>query len=228
MGDRFYDDLEIALSSYSIPSTGQYDYNEEEEETEGEYEGEEVNDVENEEKSEELACPFCLEDFDVLGLCCHIDADHRMDVKPGICPVCATKVGINMASHVITQHESILKALCNKKHRSARSRSSIFLLRKELQEKHLRCIKESPCVDSSSDAAADSMLLSFVNNPQPAYRPQTIEAASPTEASLSGRISNNDSSERIPPSLSTDGNNERARRCEFLQGLLLSTILDDL
>lgn len=60
------------------------DYNEEEEEMEGEYEGEEVNDVENEEKSEELACPFCLEDFDVLGLCCHIDADHRMEVKPGV------------------------------------------------------------------------------------------------------------------------------------------------
>lgn len=60
------------------------DYNEEEEETEEEYEGEEVNDVQNEEKSEELACPFCLEDFDVLGLCCHIDADHRMEVKPRV------------------------------------------------------------------------------------------------------------------------------------------------
>ncbi|KAL0435929.1 UNVERIFIED_CONTAM: protein dehydration-induced [Sesamum radiatum] len=160
MGDRFYDDLEIALSSYSIPSID--DYNEEEEETEGEYEGEEVNDVQNEEKSEELACPFCLEDFDVLGLCCHIDADHRMEVKPRICPVCAAKVGINMASH----------------------------------EKHLRYIKESPCVDSSSDAAADSMLLSFVNNPEPAYRPQTIEAISPTETSLAGQSSADDSSER--------------------------------
>lgn len=60
------------------------DYNEEDEETEGEYEAEEVNDVEIEGKSEELACPFCSEDFDVLGLCCHIDADHRMEVKPGV------------------------------------------------------------------------------------------------------------------------------------------------
>lgn len=60
------------------------DYNEEDEETEGEYDGEEVNDVGIEEKSEELACPFCSEDFDVLGLCCHIDADHRMEVKPGV------------------------------------------------------------------------------------------------------------------------------------------------
>ncbi|XP_011079609.1 protein DEHYDRATION-INDUCED 19 homolog 7-like [Sesamum indicum] len=225
MGDRLYDDLEIALSSYSIPIID--DYNEEEEETEEEYEGEEVNDVQNEEKSEELACPFCLEDFDVLGLCCHIDADHRMEVKPRICPVCAAKVGINMASHVITQHENILKALCNKKYRSTRSRSAIFLLRKELQEKHLRCIKESPCVDSSSDAAADSMLLSFVNNPEPTYRPQTIEAISPTEKSLSGQSSADDSSKSTLPSLSIDRKNEKAR-CEFLQGLLLSTILDDL
>ena len=61
------------------------DYNEEDEETEGEYEDEEEgNDVEIGGKSEELACPFCSEDFDVLGLCCHIDADHRMEVKPGV------------------------------------------------------------------------------------------------------------------------------------------------
>ncbi|KAL7151127.1 hypothetical protein ABFS83_04G010600 [Erythranthe nasuta] len=226
MGDRFYNDLEIALSSFSIPSID--DYNEDEEETDGEYEGEEVNDVETEEKFEELACPFCLEDFDVLGLCCHIDADHRMEVKPGICPVCATKVGINMASHVIMQHESILITLCNKKHRNAHSRSSILLLRKELQEKHLQSIKKSHSLASSSDVAADSMLMSFVNNQQPSYRTQTIKVASPTEPSLSGKGSHDVSSERIT-SLSTDENNDRAaKRCEFIQGLLLSTILDDL
>ncbi|KAL0391140.1 UNVERIFIED_CONTAM: protein dehydration-induced [Sesamum calycinum] len=147
MGDRFYEDLEIALSSYSKRSVD--DYDDEEEETEGEYEDEYVNDVENEPKSDELACPFCSEDFDVLGLCCHIDADHRIE-----------------------------------KHRSARSRSAIFLLRKDLQDKHLRCIKESPSADSSSNAAADSMLLSFVNNPSH-YRPQANESASLTGPSLS-------------------------------------------
>ena len=89
-----------------------------------------------------------------------------------------------------------LYALCNKKHRSTRSRSSIYLLRKELQEKHLRAVKESPSVGSSSNAAADSMLLSFVNSPQPAYRPQITEAATPSEASLSGKSSYDDSAER--------------------------------
>lgn len=87
-------------------------------------------------------------------------------------------------------------ALCNKKHRSTRSRSSIYLLRKELQEKHLRAVKESPSVGSSSDAAADSMFLSFVNSPQPAYRPKVAEAASPSEASLAGKSSHDDSAER--------------------------------
>ncbi|XP_011082435.1 protein DEHYDRATION-INDUCED 19 homolog 4 [Sesamum indicum] len=226
MGDRCYEDLEIALSSYSKRCVD--DYDEEEEETEGEYEDEYVNDVENEPKSDELACPFCSEDFDVLGLCCHIDADHRMEVKPGICPVCATKVRINMASHVITQHENILRALCNKKHRSARSRSAIFLLRKDLQDKHLRCIKESPSAESSSNKAADSMLLSFVNNPSHAYRPQANESASFTEPSLSTEKSKDDSLERSQPTPPTDRNNEGARRREFLQGLVLSTIFDDL
>ncbi|KAK6129441.1 hypothetical protein DH2020_036817 [Rehmannia glutinosa] len=226
MGDRFYEDLGITLSSY--PEHIIDDYNEEEEETEGEYEDEEVNDVEKVEKSEELACPFCSEDFDVLGLCCHIDADHRMEVKPGICPVCSTEVRINMASHVITHHENVLKALCNKKHCSARSRSAILLLRKDLQEKHLRYIKESHSLDSSSDAAADSMLLSFVNNPQHSNRPQANEPASLTEASLSAESPIDDISERIQLTPSTDWNNERTRRCEFSQGLVLSTIFDDL
>lgn len=202
MGDRFYDDL---LN---------------EQETEGDYDDEEANQG----KSDELACPFCYEDFDVLGLCCHIDADHRLEVKPGICPVCASKVTINMASHVIVQHENVLKALCNKKH----CRTAVFMLRKELQEKHLCFIKESPRLVSSSEAAADSVLLSFVNNPHTDYRLQTAQSSSSTETSLlAKKSSDNDSSDRIQPSVSTDRNDGRLR-CDFIQGLVLSTVLDDL
>lgn len=226
MADRFYEYLEFEQSSYSRNSID--DYDEEEEEMGGDYGEEEGNDFESDEKSEELACPFCSEDFDVLGLCCHIDADHRMEVKPGICPFCTIRVRINMASHVITQHENVLKALCIKKHRNTRSRSTIFQLRKDLQEKHLCSIKESPCVESSSNAAADSKLLSFVNNPSHAHKHQTNEATSSIKASLSVENSKDDSLDRIQPTLSTDWNNGRASRCEFLQGLVFSTILDDL
>ncbi|XP_022887873.1 protein DEHYDRATION-INDUCED 19 homolog 4-like [Olea europaea var. sylvestris] len=193
MGDRFCKDLETALSLYSKQNI---DIFYDDEETEEDYEDDDVNDDVSDDRADELACPFCFEDFDVLGLCCHIDSEHRMDVKHGICPVCFTKVGINMVSHVITQHENILKTLCNKKHRNAHSRSAVSTLRRELQEKHLHCLEESSVVGSSSDVAADSMLLSFVHNAQSANNPKSIRATSSTEASLSEKSSDDTSLER--------------------------------
>lgn len=84
-------------------------------------------------------------------------------------------------------------ALCTKKHCSTRSRSAIQLLRKELLDKHLHHIKESPSTGSSSDAVADTMLLSFVNNPQPSFRSQTVQAS---ETRATEKSSELDSSER--------------------------------
>ncbi|KAG6433407.1 hypothetical protein SASPL_105021 [Salvia splendens] len=255
MADRLYRDLEIALSSFSAPCND--DYNEEDEESEEEYDGEEVNGVEIEGKSEELACPFCSEDFDVLGLCCHIDADHRMEVKPGIIRRFSPFSGLlrrgtlvvmietsSRSSGFLEQYSCIvvfngcledfqmLKGVilfidsCRCSGEDSRKICPVCAVK--VRDKHLRAVKESPTVGSSSNAAADSMLLSFVNSPQPAYRPQITEAATPSEASLSGKSSYDDSVEKFPLSLSTDRNIEMARRSEFVQGLLLSTILDDL
>lgn len=70
------------------------------------------------------------------------------------------------------------------------------MLRRELQEKHLHCLEESSVVGSSSDVAADSMLLSFVHNAQSANNPKSIRATSSTEASLSEKSSDDTSLER--------------------------------
>lgn len=32
----------------------------------------------------EFLCPFCAEDFDVVGLCCHIDEEHPVEAKNGV------------------------------------------------------------------------------------------------------------------------------------------------
>ncbi|KAH7866256.1 hypothetical protein Vadar_017760 [Vaccinium darrowii] len=32
---------------------------------------------------EEFACPFCLEYFDIVGLCGHIDDEHPVEAKNG-------------------------------------------------------------------------------------------------------------------------------------------------
>lgn len=42
-----------------------------------EYEGEE-------ESRPEFLCPFCGEDFDIVGLCCHIDEEHAIEAKNGV------------------------------------------------------------------------------------------------------------------------------------------------
>ncbi|RYR52167.1 hypothetical protein Ahy_A06g027084 isoform C [Arachis hypogaea] len=54
-------------------------------------------------------CPFCVDDFDLLELCCHIDLEHSLEPKSGICPVCAVWVGTNMVDHITAQHGSIIK-----------------------------------------------------------------------------------------------------------------------
>ncbi|MED6193707.1 hypothetical protein PIB30_022004 [Stylosanthes scabra] len=54
-------------------------------------------------------CPFCVDDFDLLELCCHIDLEHSFEPKSGICPVCVVWVGTNMVDHITAQHGSMIK-----------------------------------------------------------------------------------------------------------------------
>ncbi|GAA0168292.1 hypothetical protein LIER_23042 [Lithospermum erythrorhizon] len=58
---------------------------------------------------EEYSCPFCSEFFDIVGLCCHIDDDHPVEARNGVCPVCAMRVGVDMVAHITLQHGNIFK-----------------------------------------------------------------------------------------------------------------------
>ncbi|KAH1033125.1 hypothetical protein J1N35_045299 [Gossypium stocksii] len=58
---------------------------------------------------EEFRCPFCSEYFDIVGLCCHIDDEHPVEAKNGVCPVCAVRVGVDMIAHITLQHGNIFK-----------------------------------------------------------------------------------------------------------------------
>ncbi|MCD7465663.1 hypothetical protein HAX54_001706 [Datura stramonium] len=83
MDDRD-DDLKILLSA--LKDGGVYvevEEDEEEEEEEEEEEGDD-EDVNDDNVKTDLACPFCSEDFDMLGLCCHIDSEHRIEAKTGV------------------------------------------------------------------------------------------------------------------------------------------------
>lgn len=132
-----------------------------------------------------------------------------------------------MATHVIVQHESILKALCKKKHKNGGSFSALSLVRKELLSVYLE--KKSRHVSSSSNTETNQLLLSFVGNQQPAERSHTRQPCTSAESSSSRNRLDDHISERSAqafPSMDKD-QEEKVQRSEFVKGLLFSTILED-
>ncbi|KAE8010294.1 hypothetical protein FH972_006677 [Carpinus fangiana] len=176
---------------------------------------------------EEFPCPFCSEYYDIVGLCCHIDEEHPVEAKNGVCPVCAMRVGVDMVAHITLQHGNIFKMQRKRKSRKSGAHSTLSLLRKELREGNFQSLfGGSSCIVSSSNAAPDPLLSSFILpmaddfvSGQPPFS---------TETSSIKKISEEKVSERNVQSspLSIKDQEEKAKRCEFVHGLLLS-ILDD-
>nr|AAN77145.1 fiber protein Fb2 [Gossypium barbadense] len=178
---------------------------------------------------EEFPCPFCSEYFDIVGLCCHIDDEHPVEAKNGVCPVCALRVGVDMVAHITLQHGNIFKMQRKRKSRKGGSHSTLSLLKKELREGNLQTLLGgSSCIVSSSNSAPDPLLSLFILpmvddfvSDQPPFR---------TETSRNNKSSDMNKSERTTQSspLSVKDQEEKAKRCECVQGLLLSTIVDDI
>ncbi|KAF9669870.1 hypothetical protein SADUNF_Sadunf13G0009500 [Salix dunnii] len=163
---------------------------------------------------EEFPCPFCPQYFDIVGLCCHIDDEHPVESKNGVCPVCAMRVGVDMRK---------------RKSRRGGPHSTLSLLRKELREGNLQSLLGgSSCVVSSSNSAPDPLLSSFI---LPMVDDFTSSQSSfLSETNLTKKSADGNVSERNRKStpMSIKDKEEKAKRSEFVQGLLLSTILDDI
>ncbi|KAK3027733.1 hypothetical protein RJ639_042473 [Escallonia herrerae] len=142
----------------------------------------------------EFICPFCAEDFDMVGLCCHMDEEHTVEAKNGVCPVCEKRVGTDLVGHERIAGRKFAALL-----------GGTF----------------------SSNTEPDPWLSSFILNSPSADEPTRVQPSS-AEASAIEKISIEDLPERnIPQSpLSDKDQEEKARKCEFVQGLLLSTFLD--
>ncbi|KAK8457991.1 hypothetical protein SEVIR_3G281600v4 [Setaria viridis] len=85
-------------------------------------------------------CPFCGEDFDFVSLCCHIDDEHAVEAKSGVCPICATRVGMDLIGHLTMQHGSYFKMQRRRRVRkiSSGSHSLLSLLRKDWRDGSLQ------------------------------------------------------------------------------------------
>lgn len=180
----------------------------------------------DEESRPEYTCPFCAEDFDMVGLCCHIDEDHAVEAKNEACPICAKKVGMDMVGHITTQHGNLLKV---QRKRRFRKGSTLSFLRKELREGNLQSILGGSNWAASANTDADPLLSSFMYNPPADDEATSIQPRSSDKAvSVEDTFIESSSARKVQqPVLSDKDYEERARKCEFVQGLVLSTFLDD-
>ncbi|XP_042470690.1 protein DEHYDRATION-INDUCED 19 homolog 2-like [Zingiber officinale] len=176
----------------------------------------------------EFACPFCGEDFDIVGLCFHIDDEHPVEANNGVCPVCAARVGTDMVAHTTTEHASIFKIQRRRRLRkvSSGSHSTHSLLRKDLHEDNLQSLLGGSFVTSNS--APDPLLSSFIFNFHAVDtsdgQPETL-----AEETFAGKVSDEKLVESAVPAPSYSDKNleESILRSEFVRQLVLSTIFDD-
>ncbi|KAK3198324.1 hypothetical protein Dsin_021739 [Dipteronia sinensis] len=190
---------------------------------------------------EEFPCPFCSEYYDIVGLCCHIDDEHPAEANNGVCPVCSMRVGYDMVAHITLQHGNIFKISffpsCyyfymqqrKRKSRKGGSHSTLSLLRKELRDGNLQSLfGGSSCIVSSSNAAPDPLLSSFiVPIAEDSISGQSNFSAATSSAKKSAVEKAPERTVQSSP-VSLKDQEEKAKRSEFVQGMLLSTFFDDI
>ncbi|KAK8557451.1 hypothetical protein V6N13_013722 [Hibiscus sabdariffa] len=164
----------------------------------------------------QFLCPFCAEDFDIVGLCCHIDEEHPVEVKNGVCPVCTKRVGTDIVSHITMQHGNFLKVQRRRRLRKGGSNLTFSMLRKELREGNLQALLGGSSFVSSSNIEADPLLSSFMFSPPTGEEPLSLQPLSIAEASAVKECGNKESPERKPQhaQLSDKDHEEKARRSE--------------
>ncbi|EOA13996.1 hypothetical protein CARUB_v10027128mg [Capsella rubella] len=180
-----------------------------------------LGDVEGEDDSKaEFMCPFCADEFDIVGLCCHIDVNHPVEAKNGVCPVCTKRVGLDIVGHITTQHGNVFKVQRRRRLRRGGYSSAYLTLKKELREANLQPLGGSSTFTPSSNIDSDPLLSSFMFKPPPAIpisEEDSVAQVSPKDTPISNArqvsLSNEDQ--------------EKAKKSAFVRSLLWSTMLED-
>ncbi|KAF8036810.1 hypothetical protein BT93_C2505 [Corymbia citriodora subsp. variegata] len=164
-------------------------------------------------------CPYCSDDYDLLELCLHIDEEHPVEADSGVCPVCATKVDSYIVEHITTKHSDIVKWQQKLNLRKNESYSSFASSRTEFGS--------VPSAVSSSNGPPDPF-LSFICNAPAAYESEKGQSTSPSASDIAERTTDEALSERDmhQSPMQEKDKIEKAGRCEFVQGLVMSSILD--
>ncbi|ESQ49358.1 hypothetical protein EUTSA_v10021475mg [Eutrema salsugineum] len=177
----------------------------------------------------EFICPFCAEDFDIVGLCCHIDEEHPVEAKNGVCPVCTKRVGLDIVGHITTQHANFFKVQRRRRLRRGGYSSAYLALKKELREANLQSLLGgSSSFTSSTNIDSDPLLSSFMFSSPSANESASKSATPLTKGTSATKISQKESLKRDIREATLSGEDqEKAKKSEFVRGLLLSTMLGD-
>ncbi|XP_057783557.1 protein DEHYDRATION-INDUCED 19 homolog 3-like [Salvia miltiorrhiza] len=139
------------------------------------------------------------------------------------------RVGVDMVAHITLQHGNIFKMQRKRKSRKSGSHSTLSLLRRELREGNLQSFfGESSCIVSSNNATPDPLLSSFIL-PMVEDYDSVVPSHSSAESITAKKSTTGSISERKPrpPPMSIKDQEEKAKRSDFVQGLVLSVMLDD-
>lgn len=186
---------------------------------------EEVDAIEEDSRAE-FSCPFCAEDFDIVGLCCHIDDEHPQEANSGICPICASRVGMDLVGHLTMEHGNFFKVQRRRRFRrgSLGSHSTLSLLRKELRDTNAQALlggwlRSGPPPSAAPDPLLSSLIytLPVANSSNDMLPDEGARERSEKKAVESSKLC-----------LSDKEQEERTRKREFVQGLVLSTIFEDI
>nr|KAJ0198622.1 hypothetical protein LSAT_V11C600341370 [Lactuca sativa] len=193
----------------------------------------------DEEPRPEFLCPFCAEDFDIVGLCCHIDEEHTLEAKNGICPLCAKrKIHCYSLTKDYVQRKRRFRrgGTHTHTHTHTNTNSTLSILKKEFREGNLHSL--FGLQSSSSSSEPEQWLSSFISNtpslldvdqppppPPPIAQPHAATSAKSMAENTHKDLLRRSKQQRGP--LSDKDQEEKARRSEFAQGLLFSSFLDD-
>ncbi|CAK9187504.1 unnamed protein product [Ilex paraguariensis] len=183
----------------------------------------------DDESRPEFLCPFCAEDFDVSLMV-------MMSRGRSFCARSVLRISMLLGFAVI-----LMKSMRSKRRvgdyvqRKRRFRrggfnSTFSISRKELREANLQSLlRDSSFLISSSNSEPDPLLSSFIHSRPVVNEPTGVQPHSSAGSCAVEASSVEDSSKRnIQQSpLSDKDLEEKARKCEFVQGLLLSTFLHD-
>ncbi|KAI4364472.1 hypothetical protein MLD38_020560 [Melastoma candidum] len=176
----------------------------------------------------EYLCPLCAEEFDIVGLYCHVDEEHPVEVKSAVCRICGISDRLDIVGHIITQHGNLFKVHRKRRLRKGGSSATISLLKKELRDGTLQSFLSGTRGTSNPFSEPDPMLSSFISSPSVEalvnVEPQIDDEVSLVKGSSDEELSESGVCESLLPGKEEE---ERAQKCKFVQGLFLSSFLGE-